>query len=57
VCKHRGCTPIYRIDPQTMTATLIANSELPGASTALEAGDTIWIGAFYGDRVGYLPAS
>jgi hypothetical protein len=55
VCKRHKCEPIYRIDPQTMTARLVVNSEQPNASMALEVGDTIWVGTWVGDRVGYLP--
>jgi hypothetical protein len=56
ICRRRECTPIYRIDPDAMTATFVANSELTAASTALQVGDKIWIGAAWGDRVAYMRA-
>ena len=42
-----------------MTATTVAgynqDVSLQNASTALEVDDTVWIGTWRGERVGYYP--
>jgi hypothetical protein len=54
-----GGWSVYRIDPQTMNAAVIAtvdgSAALQGAATALEVNGEIWIGTYSGDRVGVLP--
>ena len=50
---------VVEIDPSDLTATNVAgyaeDVRLQNASTALEVGDEVWIGTWFGDRVGYYP--
>ena len=60
-----AASPIYKgwevvkLDPKTMKATKIAEgsteSKLQGVSNAIDINGTLWLGAFSGDVVGYMP--
>jgi hypothetical protein len=51
---------VYEIHPQTMSARRVTGADqtatLQGVSVAERVGDTLWIGTYNGDRVGYMPA-
>ena len=51
---------VARLDPQTMFArTLITapgTKEFDNATTAVQTGNTLWLGTFKGDRIGYMNA-
>jgi sugar lactone lactonase YvrE len=51
---------VVEIHPQTMSARRVTGADqsasLQGVSVAERVGDTIWVGTYSGDRVGYMPA-
>ncbi len=50
---------VVRLNPDTMAVTKIAegapDSMLQGVSNAIEINGTLWLGAFAGDKIGYMP--
>lgn len=50
---------VLEVDPQTLAAKKLAGGPRPtgmlGVTSAIQVGDTIWLGTFSGNRVGYLP--
>jgi hypothetical protein len=51
---------VARLDPETMFATSILTApgmpEFDNATTAVKAGNMLWLGTFRGDRIAYMPA-
>jgi hypothetical protein len=51
---------VARLDPETMFASTILTApgmtEFDNATTAVKAGNLLWLGTFRGDRIAYLPA-
>jgi hypothetical protein len=49
---------VLEVDPQTLAAKKLAGGPRPagmlGVTAAIQVGDTIWLGTFSGNRVGYL---
>jgi hypothetical protein len=50
---------VLKLDPATMATTRVAsgpaNSPLQNVSNAIDVDGTLWLGAFRGDRIGYMP--
>lgn len=50
---------VLEVDPQTLASKKLAGGARPtgmlGVTAAIQVGDTIWLGTFSGNRVGYLP--
>jgi hypothetical protein len=50
---------VLEVDPQTLAAKKLAGGPRPtgmlGVTAAIQVGDTVWLGTFSGNRVGYLP--
>jgi hypothetical protein len=50
---------VLEVDPQTLAVKKLAGGPRPtgmlGVTSAIQVGDTIWLGTFSGNRVGYLP--
>ncbi len=51
---------VARLDPESMHVTTILTApgmaEFDNATTAVKAGNFLWLGTFKGDRVAYMPA-
>jgi sugar lactone lactonase YvrE len=51
---------VARLDPETMFAgtllTAPGMTEFDNATTAVKAGNMLWLGTFKGDRIAYMPA-
>jgi sugar lactone lactonase YvrE len=51
---------VARLDPETMHVTTLLTApgmaEFDNATTAVRAGDMLWLGTFKGDRIAYMPA-
>lgn len=49
---------VLEVDPETLAAKKLAGGARPtgmlGVTAAIQVGDTIWLGTFNGNRVGYL---
>jgi hypothetical protein len=62
-CPSRDCqhgTTIIKLDPRTMKTRVIArlapNATFSDGTTALQVGDTIFVGSYRGDAVAYMKA-
>jgi hypothetical protein len=55
-----GGSVVAEIDPEAMTARQVLrranDASFTGGTTAVEVGDSLWIGSFQGDRIAVLPA-
>jgi len=51
---------VARLDPETMHVTTLLTApgmtEFDNATTAIRAGNMLWLGTFKGDRIAYMPA-
>jgi hypothetical protein len=51
---------VLEVDPRTLAARRIAgagqDARMQGISSAIVVGNTVWVGTYSGNRVGYLPA-
>jgi hypothetical protein len=51
---------VARLDPETMYAATVLTApgmpEFDNATTAVKAGNMLWLGTFKGDRIAYMPA-
>ena len=51
---------IAKIDPKTMFVKTVLTApgmkEFDNATTAVQVGDTLWLGTFKGDRIAYMNA-
>jgi sugar lactone lactonase YvrE len=51
---------VLEVEPRTLAARRIAGAgqaaRMQGISAAILVGDTVWVGTYSGNRVGYLPA-
>jgi len=51
---------VARLDPEAMHATTLLTApgmkEFDNATTAVRAGNMLWLGTFKGDRIAYMPA-
>jgi SMP-30/Gluconolactonase/LRE-like region len=51
---------VARLDPETMHVTTLLTApgmaEFDNATTAVRAGNFLWLGTFKGDRIAYMPA-